>query len=70
VPVDVGKVPFAKDVNEWYLQATHEQVETFFKHYGIRQPAPIVDGLAAVREVFGSVKVVTNDPEYQEAIFA
>jgi Toprim-like len=70
--VDVADVPFGKDVNEWYQQTSPEQLQAFFDRYSIKKPAPIVDRLAKVRDVFGSIQDVTSDPSYQDvlALFA
>jgi hypothetical protein len=66
VACDVARVPFGKDVNEFFLQATDEQLDTFLERYEPKQPT-YTDELRYVRQVFGDVEVVTNDPSYQLA---
>lgn len=41
VSVKVVQVPFAKDVNEWYQQATHEQVQAFYEQFAPAPPPPV-----------------------------
>ena len=67
VAVSRAKVPFGKDVNEWFLQASNEQLNAFLERYEVRQPAQVDDGLGTVRHVFGNVEVVTDDRSYQMA---
>ncbi len=57
-----------KDVNEWYQQTSPEQLQAFFDRYAIKEPVRVTDRLAAVRDVFGNIEDVTNDPAYQDAL--
>ena len=61
VAVSRAKVPFGKDVNEWFLNATNEQLNAFLERYEVRQPMKMSDSLDVVRSVFGDVEVLTHE---------
>jgi 5S rRNA maturation endonuclease (ribonuclease M5) len=60
VAVSRAKVPLAKDVNEFFLQANSEQLNAFLERYELRQPVHITDSLETVRKVFGGLEALVG----------
>lgn len=59
--VDVARLPSGKDVNEWYQQASPEEVQLFFDRYSVKKPVPLPkqpDQLEPVRSIFGDVELL------------